>query len=451
MSTITHLTIFEDFECDKNFQCNNKSYLTFSPSNKIVSLKKSVEKLNAKNIELNQALLIDQNSNYDKKDFKPNLNKDIKKEPRKDKDPIQGSDKNKDQGPKSLFGHFSSKQCKVLVCLASISLTAFSGTSLIAPFFPSEAAAKGLRETVFGTVFSAYSLVIMVASPLCGHFLTRVGAKRMLLAGVAISGSAIVAFGTITHVEHVAAFTVLCFAIRICEGLGAALMFTSQLTFVMKTFPDDIGLAFGLTETTAGVGMSLGPALGSVFYTLGGYSLPFYVLGCLHLLNLVICYRYIDSVSAKPNYKPPTQSFAKLLSVPKVAVVCLVVVTTSNLIGFLDPTIEPHLREINIRPEFVGLLFVLLSTTYTVFSPLVGWFAGKLNNKFGLMSFGLLLGCDGLLLLGPSSLVPLDASVSLIVFAMGLIGVAYSIAFIPTFECILDLATCVIYLNNCKN
>lgn len=41
-------------------------------------------------------------------------------------------------------------------------------------------------------------------------------------------------------------------------------------------------------------------------------------------------------------------SMVRLLKIPSVALVGLVVVVISNTWGFLDPTLEPHLREVSL-------------------------------------------------------------------------------------------------------
>jgi MFS family permease len=126
--------------------------------------------------------------------------------------------------------------------------------------------------------------------------------------------------------------------------------------------------------------------------------------------------------------------------IPQVLVVGSVVVIVSQTISFLDPTVEPHFREMNISPEYVSIVFLLLSAAYTITSPIVGWFSGLVDNKFPIMALGLLLSSCGLLLLGPSFLIPLDPTLLMSIASMALIGVAYAIAFIPTFEAILDIA-----------
>lgn len=44
-----------------------------------------------------------------------------------------------------------------------------------------------------------------------------------------------------------------------------------------------------IVETSVGLGLSLGPAIGGFLYSIGGYGLPFFVLGGIMLTNIPIC------------------------------------------------------------------------------------------------------------------------------------------------------------------
>lgn len=79
-----------------------------------------------------------------------------------------------------------------------------------------------------------------------------------------------------------------------------------------------------------------------------------------------------------------------------------------------------------------------MSAAYAISSPGVGWFAGRLSNKSPLMVIGLIATSVGYLLLGPSQIIPVAPSFWISTSGMLILGLAYSFAFIPTFESILD-------------
>lgn len=99
-------------------------------------------------------------------------------------------------------------------------------------------------------------------------------------------------------------------------------------------------------------------------------------------------------------------------------VICAIIVVVSITWSFLDPTLEPHLSKVKttqilelllrptvqfqLTPGKVGLIFLLLSAMYGIFSPGWGWLTDKLKNYHWLMPAGLLCSFASLLLLGPS-------------------------------------------------
>lgn len=138
--------------------------------------------------------------------------------------------------------------------------------------------------------------------------------------------------------------------------------------------------------------------------------------------------------------KSPLRSYLKLLSNFKILINGFVIVVVAQLLSFLDPTLEPHLRLIGLAPHYVSLAFLIMSATYTLSSPVIGWISNVVHNKFQLMSIGLFLLGIEFVLLGPSEIFQLETSFTQTAVTMAFIGVSYSIAFIPTFETLLALS-----------
>lgn len=187
----------------------------------------------------------------------------------------------------------------ILLCLSLVNFTAYLTMSIIAPFFPYEASVKGMRESLAGFVFSVYALVMMIASPMLGKILPIVGVKFMLISGIWMCGWSNVLFGVLGYANDPTYFTILCFVVRAISALGAASFSTASYTYIIHLFPEKVGIAFGLTETCVGIGMSLGPAIGGLLYGIGGYSLPFYVLGSFVLATGPLCMYFVESIEGK--------------------------------------------------------------------------------------------------------------------------------------------------------
>ncbi|XP_035430098.1 MFS-type transporter SLC18B1 [Spodoptera frugiperda] len=342
--------------------------------------------------------------------------------------------------------HLSSRQRLTLASLALVDFMSFCSMSVMAPFFPREAAAKGLSETMCGIVFSFYAVVMFLTSPLFGKFLPTVGAKFLFTGGMFVAGACNVLFGTLALIEDAQMFTILCFVVRGMEALGASAYSTASYVFVVNTFPDSIGSVLGILETFIGLGMSVGPAIGGLLYTIGGFGLPFYTLGVIMVLTVPInfflltdCEEYVSGSK--------TASIIALFKIPSIIITGLVIVIVSNTWAFLDPTLEPHLRQFGLSTEQIGLIFLLFSSLYGIFSPIWGWVADRVHNHWCMMVWGLFLSSAGLLLLGPCPFIPgLPRDLWLDLVALSILGMSVALTLLPTFQGVL---TSSIYEGGC--
>ncbi|XP_049822563.1 MFS-type transporter SLC18B1-like isoform X2 [Aethina tumida] len=336
--------------------------------------------------------------------------------------------------------NFSGSQKMTLILLAGVDFMSFCSMSIMAPFFPREAAEKGLSDTLSGFVFSFFALVMFITSPIFGKVLPKIGAKFLFLAGMFTAGGCNILFGMLEYVHDFTLFTTLCIVIRGLEALGASAFSTASYVFVVNTFPNNIGSVIGILETFVGLGMSTGPALGGLLYSLGGFSLPFFVLGVAMILIVPINICLLPRVEDF-NVENKSTSIFKLIKVPAIVVTGLVVVVVSSTWAFLDPTLEPHLRQFNLSAEKIGLIFLLFSGLYGLSSPAWGWLADKVNNHWSMMVVGLFMCTIGLLLLGPCPLVPfLESSLWLNLVALSILGISVALALLPTFQGVLSSA-----------
>lgn len=81
----------------------------------------------------------------------------------------------------------------------------------------------------------------MLASYFSGRFLNRIGAKKVVVTGLTVTGLATIVFGCVEGIDDVSTFITVCVFIRFIEGAGFSAFFTSALTIVVETFPADPG------------------------------------------------------------------------------------------------------------------------------------------------------------------------------------------------------------------
>ncbi|XP_026285558.1 MFS-type transporter SLC18B1 [Frankliniella occidentalis] len=336
--------------------------------------------------------------------------------------------------------NFSYQQKLVLTSLVLVDFISFCSMSIMAPFFPKEASLKGMSESLSGFVFGFYALVIFVSSPIFGKILPTVGPRFLFMSGMFLAGCCSILFGALIHIVDQNTFVVFCFLVRGMEAIGASAFTTASYVFVAQIFPDNIGAVMGILETFVGLGMSTGPAIGGLLYTLGGFGLPFYSLGVFMVVFVPINFCLLPSESGF-GVDQSSSSLWQLLKVPSVLVTGLVIVVGSNTWGFLDPTLEPHLRQFSLSADQLGLVFLLTSGLYAIFSPIWGLLSDRVNHHWSLMVIGLLLCTVGLVLLGPFPLFAfLPNTLWLNLLALSILGVAMALTLLPTFQGLLDSA-----------
>ncbi|XP_018321088.1 MFS-type transporter SLC18B1-like [Agrilus planipennis] len=338
---------------------------------------------------------------------------------------------------RSVLKNFSSTQKVTLISLSFVNFMSFCSMSIMAPFFPKEAAEKGLSDTLSGFVFSFYALVMFLTSPLFGKIIPRVGAKFLFISGIFVAGTCNILFGALEYVHDYTSFVGLCFTIRGFEALGASAFSTATHVFVIRCFPEYISTVLGILETFVGLGMSVGPAFGGFLYSLGGFEMPFFVLGVAMIAVIPLNF-FLLPPSQDLILNPKKESMWKLLKAPSVILTCCVVVVVSSTWGFLDPTLEPHLRQFNLQPEKVGLIFLMFSSIYAIFSPIWGWLCDRFQDHWSMMVWGLILNTISLLCVGPCPFLPfLESSIWLNLLALSGMGISVALALLPTFQCVL--------------
>lgn len=188
---------------------------------------------------------------------------------------------------------------KIVLCLLTTGFSLYSVFSIIAPFYPQEAGHKGIPESIYGLVFSSHALTIMLISPLIGKALYRFEIKHLLMTGILLTGLSMIAFGFLHYISNTLLFGALSFVLRIFGAIGFAVFHTSANIYITKLYPQSIGTVFGLVETFCGFGLSFGPMIGGGLYEWAGFPMPFWILGTVNLLNIILYYYLIKPISGK--------------------------------------------------------------------------------------------------------------------------------------------------------
>lgn len=335
----------------------------------------------------------------------------------------------------------SRTQKLTLFCLCLVNFTSYISYSVIAPFYPQEAAFKGMREAVSGFVFSVYALTMMIFAPIFGKLVPILGAKLIFFTGILCAGGANIMFGVLDLADDTLVFTALSFLIRILEAIGAAAFSTASYSIVLHVYPDHISTVFGIIETSVGVGMSIGPALGGALYSVGGFGLPFYILGSCVLLTFPVCWFIMKGIQVQA-LDTRKESYFTLLKIPQVMIVSLILVVGSQSQGFVEPTLEPHMRQqFDVDTSIVGSFFLVMSAIFSICSPLVGFICMKTEQRIPIMIIGLIIMAGAQMFMGPAPFLGIPSNLWATLATVAVLGASFAFAYVPTMESMIRAAT----------
>ncbi|CAG0916519.1 unnamed protein product [Notodromas monacha] len=356
-------------------------------------------------------------------------------------------------GIKSLCSDW--KRASVLMSIAIVDFTSYLCLSIMAPFFPAEAGARGVSPALSGMIFSSYALVCFMVSPTMGKMIPRIGLKFMFVSGTFVSGACCVLFGFLDRIEGKMEFVAFCLLVRCMEAVGAAAFSAAAFPLVAELFPDNIGAVMGTLETFVGLGLSVGPAIGGALYDLDGYYLPFLVLGSMMLLSVPLNMALLPpdkretAEAVRQNAANRKSGMLEFLRQPRIGMICVAVTVLSADWSYLDPTLQPHLEQFQLTANQLGLFFLLSSVTYAISSPIWGFVSDRWINGWTLVSSGLVVLGTILIFLGPSPWIPyLPDTLWSNVLCLGLMGTAIAWGLVPTFQLVLDAASDAGYKEN---
>jgi len=71
------------------------------------------------------------------------------------------------------------------------------------------------------------------------------------------------------------------------------------------------------TESIFGIGFAIGPGVGSLFYSIGGFGLPFWLVGGIALVASVLIFIFVPNVEASQDESSKGSKSLRLLSIAK--------------------------------------------------------------------------------------------------------------------------------------
>ena len=157
-------------------------------------------------------------------------------------------------------------------------------TNQIGAFFPKEAERKGLSKTTTGVITGINDAVALVLGFFIHHLNGFVNLKTAFWGSYLVLSLTIIAFGLLTFIHVQWVYIIVAVLIRVVTGAMNCAICAVVLPMTFQLFPEYRGQVTGAIQLLFEGGALLGPLIGSVFFKLDGFYLPFVVLGSTSLL-----------------------------------------------------------------------------------------------------------------------------------------------------------------------
>ncbi|MEU3661282.1 MFS transporter [Streptomyces sp. NPDC032940] len=260
------------------------------------------------------------------------------------------------------------RQPKAVWAVAFACVISFMGIGLVDPILPALAESLHATPSQVSLLFSSYLIVTAVAMLIVGWISSRIGAKRTLVAGLAIIVVFSALAGATDSIDGIVGF-------RAGWGLGNALFIATSLAVIVASASGGFGGAIILYETALGLGIAVGPLLGG---ELGGISWrgPFYGVAALMAVALIATLAFVPDL---PRPKQRTSPLAPLRALRHRGLLTMGVMALLYNWGFFTMLgYAPYPMELDAHE--LGLVFTgwgLLVAAFSVF------FAPRLQARFG--------------------------------------------------------------------
>lgn len=221
------------------------------------------------------------------------------------------------------------------------------GFGIILPLLPYYAETYGASSLAVGLLFTSYSLMQFVFTPVWGRLSDRYGRRPLILMSLAGSCIGFLIFGLARNL-------ILLFLARVVAGIAGAIIPTTNAYIADITPPETRARHMGLVGAAFGLGFILGPAIGGLLAPFG-YDKPAFLASAMAGVNLLFAYfRLPESLTPEIRFRTRSQRF------------------------------DVHNLLLTLRHPYIGLLLGILFLATFAFSNMEATFALLNEHRYGL-------------------------------------------------------------------
>lgn len=261
------------------------------------------------------------------------------------------------------------------ICFMNI--CASMGFSLVAPLLPSMCKERNISNKTCSFLISIMALSQAFTSIYFPKFVMKYGRQKLLLLSLVIQTLVTIFYGIMNYINKNFYFILTGFICRIIHGI-ASCNINSICFFILSMIYKDSEwkIATGYIELSSMVGLTIGPIVVSIFYDIGGYSLPYYICALICLFGVYAFFQVpqvdetlyrkekvekINNNNENIVERKQKKDLLTLLNLPQMMLLTGCIIMKTNSIDFYIPTLVNHLNETWDVSISIASLFFLSS------------------------------------------------------------------------------------------
>jgi DHA1 family multidrug resistance protein-like MFS transporter len=274
---------------------------------------------------------------------------------------------------------------KIYVTLFFATAITMTGLGVIDPILPLYA--KGMKATgvQLGIIFASFALSRSIFAPIIGQYSDRHGRKNLMIAGLALFTVVSACF---VHANSPLTLTL----IRLLQGFAVVLVTPVAQAYIGDLTPvGKEGKYTNLFFMSFFVGMAIGPYLGGYLTDRFNMKAPFYAMGGLSLLVMVLMLFLVPESSAIKRHAKKTASFFKSLFLVYKDKPMIGIMTYMGTRGFYRWGFNTFFPLVAIKAEMSPASIGLVLSVYMLFGSIVQYPFGFIADKFPSQKVNLIL------------------------------------------------------------
>ena len=310
------------------------------------------------------------------------------------------------------------------------------GFSLIAPLFPPLCKDKGISNQICSYIISSICITQIYGSIYSAYYIQKIGMKKLLI--ISLIGQILCTFfyGFMYFIQNNFLFILSGFIDRLFHGFFSSCIAVIAFS-ITATINEgkELEKAMGYIELSWGIGLALGPAIIGIFFDIGGYCLPFILIGFVDISGLYLFNTIPDKdLEENKSRKSSTNSleeekkkekvslFSALLYIENLLLVGSLMVEL-NTTDFFIPTLVNYLKDsFSLSTSRASLFFLASTIGYIICTQMINTLTDLFNN-FKLIFIGHLLAVVCCLLTAPIGFLPHNyIFIAIGIFIQGYVG-----------------------------